>query len=134
MAVMSDSARVCRLDLPRYTQLSKKERSMQEIMRGLCGFRMLALCSLVAALLAALLPATPAAALDVMLARKCLDITLKAMPRPRNWTPYRAGNPTTALARPAYYRDCIARDGKIADRQVGPHGAEAAAHPRLSAS
>jgi hypothetical protein len=68
---------------------------------------------LIALSLVVLLPAKPTFGLSEVVARKCLEMTLKAFPRPREWRPYKPGNRVTALARQAYYRDCVAKDGKI---------------------
>ena len=75
-------------------------------MKRLLGFAILALGSF-------LLAVEPAGALSAELARKCLDRTLKEYPRPKGWVPYKAGHPGMALARQAYYRDCIAKEGNI---------------------
>jgi hypothetical protein len=53
-----------------------------------------------------------AAALPQAVARKCLKMTLEAIPRAKDWRPYRAGNTAAALARQAYYRDCVAKEEK----------------------
>ena len=70
--------------------------------------------SLVALSLVAPLATTePASGLSEALARKCLERTLKEYPRPKGYAAYKAGNPGVALARQAYYKDCLAKDGNI---------------------
>jgi len=53
-----------------------------------------------------------ASALNETVARKCLKITLEAIPRPKEWRPYKGGDPTAARAREAFYRDCVAKEEK----------------------
>jgi len=85
--------------------------SIERRTRETCVKKSLGLATL--ALSSFLLAIEPAGALSAELARKCLDRTLKEYPRPKGWVPYKAGHPGMALARQAYYRDCIAKEGNI---------------------
>lgn len=63
-------------------------------------------------------PAGPALAIELAVAKKCLALTMKEYPRPKDYAAYKPGNPATARAREAYYRDCVAKDGNIAAANV----------------
>jgi hypothetical protein len=53
----------------------------------------------------------PAAALSVVVAKKCLELTMKEYPRPKGYAAYKAGHAGTAKAREDYYRQCVAKEG-----------------------
>jgi hypothetical protein len=57
----------------------------------------------------------PAIGLSEALARKCLQLTLAAYPRPKNYT---AGDARTARLRQAFYQNCIAKGGEVKSDDV----------------
>ena len=57
--------------------------------------------------------AEPSFPLSAELAKKCLQMTMEKYPRPKGYAAYKAGHAGTAKAREEYYRNCLAKDGKI---------------------
>ena len=53
-------------------------------------------------------------AISLVVAKKCLELTMKEYPRPKGYAAYKPGHPGTAKAREEYYRQCVANDGNLA--------------------
>jgi hypothetical protein len=52
-------------------------------------------------------------AISLVVAKKCLALTMQEYPRPKGYVAYKPGHAGTAKAREEYYRRCVANDGNI---------------------